>query len=302
MLNVASNHEFERRAELTDFLRTRRARLVPEDVGLISGGRRRTPGLRREEVALLANIGSTWYTRLEQGLPINVSAEVLESIAKALQLTDVERQHLFTLAGVPFPERVDTQCEAITAPLRRIVDALYPNPAYVRGRRWDVLAANKAAEGLFGITDVQIGPKINMLHRFFTNPEARVCYPKWHEIGPKIVAQFRAIAARYPDDEQLRALVSGLQERNEHFRRWWAQHDVYEVTQGFKQFYHPAVGELTLDHVVLAIPDFADVRLVAYSVEPGSESERKLHTLVAMPDAYTELLTTATGFTRMVRS
>ena len=302
MLNVAPNHEAERRAELTDFLRTRRARLVPEDVGLISGGRRRTPGLRREEVALLANIGSTWYTRLEQGLPINVSAEVLESISKALQLTDVERQHLFTLASVPYPDRIDTQCEAVTPQLRRVVDALYPNPAFVRGRRWDVLAANKAAESLFGISDVQVGPPINMLHRFFTNPEARVCYPKWHEIGPKIVAQFRAVAARYPEDEQLRALVSGLQERNEHFRRWWAQHDVYEVTQGFKQFYHPAVGELTLDHVVLSIPDFADVRLVAYSVEPGSESERKLHTLVAMPDAYTQLTTTATGVTRMVRS
>ncbi len=302
MLNVASTHEAERRAELTDFLRTRRARLVPEDVGLISGGRRRTPGLRREEVALLANIGATWYTRLEQGLPINVSGEVLESISKALQLTDVERQHLFTLAGVPNPERVDTQCEAVTPQLRRVVDALYPNPAYVRGRRWDVLAANKAAESLFGIYDVQVGPQINMLHRFFTNPEARVCYPKWHEIGPKVVAQFRAVAARYPEDEQLRALVSSLQERNEHFRRWWAQHDVYEVTQGFKQFYHPAVGELTMDHIVLSIPDFADVRLLAYSVEPGSDSERKLHTLVAMPDAYAQLMTTATGVTRLLQA
>src|ERR1700739_1396881 len=111
MLNI--NRDVERREELTDFLRTRRARLAPEDVGLISGSRRRTPRLRRAEVAPLANIGSTGYTRLQQGLPINVSAEVLESIAKAVQLTDVERQHLFTLASVPFPERVDdTQCEA----------------------------------------------------------------------------------------------------------------------------------------------------------------------------------------------
>jgi hypothetical protein len=172
----------------------------------------------------------------------------------------------------------------------------------VRGRRWDILAANKAAECLFGISDAEIGPPVNMLFRFFTNPEARVCYPKWHEIGPKLVAQFRAIAARYPDDERVRALISTLQERSEHFRRWWAQHDVYEVTQGFKQFYHPSVGELTLDHIVLAIPDFADVRLIAYSVEPGSESERKLHTLVAMPNAYTELLTTASGFTRVIES
>lgn len=301
MLNVASR-EAERRAELTDFLRTRRARLVPEDVGLVSGSRRRTPGLRREEVALLANIGSTWYTRLEQGVPINVSAEVLDSIAKALQLTNFERQHLFTLAGVPFPERVDTQCEAITPQLRRVVDALYPNPAFVRGRRWDVLAANKAAECLFGISFAQTGPPVNMLFRFFTNPEARVCYPKWHEIGPKLVAQFRAVAARYPDDERLRALIAELQEISEHFRRWWAQHDVYEVTSGFKQFYHPSVGELTLDHVVLTIPDLADVRIIAYSCEPGSESERRLQTLVAMPDAYSQLTTTASEITTLLRT
>jgi MmyB-like transcription regulator ligand binding domain/Helix-turn-helix domain len=293
IMNV--ERDAERRAELTDFLRTRRARLSPEEVGLIGGSRRRTPGLRREEVALLANIGATWYTRLEQGLPINVSAEVLESIGKALQLTDVERQHMFTLAGVPFPERVDTQCEAVTPQIRRVIDALYPNPAYVRGRRWDILAANKAAESVLGIPDVQIGPKVNMLFRFFTNPEARVCYPKWNEMGPKLVAQFRATAARYPDDERLRALIETLQERSEQFRRWWAQHDVYEATQGFKQFYHPLVGNFTLDHVVLTLPDFADVRLVAYSVEPGSESERKLHALVAMPNAYQLLLATASG-------
>lgn len=291
ILNV--ERDSERRAELTDFLRTRRARLSPEEVGLISGSRRRTPGLRREEVALLANIGSTWYTRLEQGLPINVSAEVLESIGKALQLTDVERQHLFTLAGVPFPERIDTQCEAVTPQLRRVIDALYPNPAYVRGRFWDVLASNKAAESVLGIPDTPIGPKVNLLLRFFTNPEARICYRKWTEIGPKLVAQFRATAARYPDNERLRSLVETLHQRSEQFGRWWAQHDVYEATQGFKQLFHPLVGELTLDHMVLTIPDFADVRLVAYTVEPGSESERRLHALVAMPDAYEELLAKA---------
>ncbi|HET9029578.1 MAG TPA: helix-turn-helix transcriptional regulator [Candidatus Aquilonibacter sp.] len=283
------DRDAERRAELSDFLRTRRARLTPEDVGLVSGSRRRTPGLRREEVALLANIGATWYTRLEQGLPINVSPDVLESIGKALHLTDVERHHLFTLAGVAFPERNDTQLEAITPQLRRVIDAMYPHPAYVRGRRWDILAANKAAEVVLGIPDVEHGPKINMLYRFFTNYSCRSIYPSWDEIGPKLVAQFRAIAARYPDDEGFRSLISTLAERSEHFRRWWAQHDVVDVTQGFKRFYHPSVGELTLDHVVLAVPDFADVRVIAYSVEPGSDSERKLHRLVAMPDAYEKI-------------
>src|SRR5215472_13512147 len=137
----------ERRFELSDFLRTRRAKIVPSDVGLADGARRRTPGLRREEVALLANIGTTWYTRLEQGLPINVSADVLQSISRALRLTIDERRHLYLLAGMPLAVTPDED-ERVSDLTQRVLEALNPNPAYVLGRRWDVLAWNRSADAL----------------------------------------------------------------------------------------------------------------------------------------------------------
>src|ERR1700734_1642471 len=141
------NASLERRAEISDFLRTRRAKIVPSDVGLADGARRRTPGLRREEVALLANIGTTWYTRLEQGLPINVSAEVLDGISRALRLTSEERRHLHLLAGVAL-ELPPQQEEVVGELVRRVLTTLEPSPAYVRGRRWDVLAWNRSADAL----------------------------------------------------------------------------------------------------------------------------------------------------------
>lgn len=269
----------ERRAELSDFLRSRRSRLTPSDVGLLDGPRRRTPGLRREEVALLANIGSTWYTRLEQGLPINVSTDVLESIARALRLSRSERRHLFTLAGHQVDESQDARDEVVSDLLRRTLRALEPNPAYIRGRHWDVLAFNRAWLAALSCDPNVAVENTNLLRMFFTNPAARVRHPQWETIGPKIVAQFRSVAARYPEDPVFRSLIAEMQECSEHFRRWWAQHDVCDVTEGLKQFFHPEVGELILDHTTLFVPDFPDMRMIVYTPEPGSESERKLHVL-----------------------
>src|SRR5689334_10102378 len=184
-----------RRQELSDFLRTRRARINPSDVGLFNGGRRRTPGLRREEVALLANIGVTWYTRLEQGLPINVSPEVLGSIAHALQLTTREREHLFLLAGRPVVETSVAESERVSEVLQRVLDALVPSPAVIRGRRYDVLAWNQAAVALFGDYAKMEPCQRNSLWRFFMDRSARVCFPKWEETAPRFTAQFRAVAA-----------------------------------------------------------------------------------------------------------
>lgn len=272
----------ERRAELSDFLRSRRARLSPADVGLADGARRRTPGLRREEVALLANIGSTWYTRLEQGVPINVSAQVLDSIARALRLSHVEREHLFVLAGQPVPERGEQNAEVVSPLIRRMLKALEPNPAYVRGRRWDLLAFNRAAAVVFGYEDLPEGSHHNVLWRFFMEPASRARCIEWEVMARRMVATFRSVAARYPDDESFRSLINALQAGNEDFRRFWGEHDVCDVTEGLKRFYHPQVGELILDHTQLFVPDFPDMRLIVSSPEPGSESERKLHSLMRM--------------------
>ncbi|HEV3154850.1 MAG TPA: helix-turn-helix transcriptional regulator [Candidatus Baltobacteraceae bacterium] len=263
----------DRRAELSDFLRSRRARLSPSDVGLLEGSRRRTPGLRREEVALLANIGATWYTRLEQGLPINVSSQVLDSIARALQLTETERRHLYLLASQPIPEPLIDHGETVSPILLRSVNAFDPNPSYVRGRRWDLLAWNRAANELFGYDRLE-GKARNMLWRFFMDPVCRSKY-KWEMIGPRIVAQFRAVSARYPDDESFRDLIADLQENSEYFRRWWAQHNVCDVTEGMKYFYHDRLGELIFDHTTLEVPGCPDMRVVLLTAEPGSETERK---------------------------
>ncbi len=264
------------RQELADFLRTRRARLRPSDVGLLNGTRRRTPGLRREEVALLANIGVTWYTRLEQGAPINVSPIVLGSIADALQLTEHEREHLFLLAGHRPTEATIAETEHVSEVLQRVLDALDPNPAVIRGRRFDVLAWNRAASAIFGDYATKDVWHRNSIWRFFMDPSARTCMPRSHEAASKVVAQFRAVAAKYLDDPGFQELIEALLKGSPDFRRHWSQHDVRGTTDGLKHLYHPLVGELRLEYTTLAVPGYPDMSLIAYTTAKGSEEERKL--------------------------
>lgn len=191
----------DRRLELSDFLRTRRAKVAPSDVGLPDGARRRTPGLRREEVALLANIGATWYTRLEQGLPINVSADVLEGISRALRLTSEERRHLYVLAGAHLavaPREEETVSELVL----RTLEALNPCPAYIRGRRWDVLAYNRAADALSDFSSAT-GKARNVIWRLFNDPGIPYRLGDPECMKRRAVANFRAVAAKYPNDPQI---------------------------------------------------------------------------------------------------
>lgn len=272
------------RKELADFLKTRRARLRPSDVGLLNGTRRRTPGLRREEVALLANIGVTWYTRLEQGASINASPGVLTAIAKALQLTEHERQHLFLLAGQRPAEPTVAETENVSGVLQRVLDALDPCPAIVRGRRYDVLAWNRAAVALFGDYGAMDERHRNTVWRFFMDPTARTCMPRSHESASKFVGQFRAIAAKYLDDPCFQSLIAELFEGSPDFRRYWSQHDVRGTTDGFKHLYHPSVGELTLEYTALAVPGYPDMHMIVYTAAKDSAEERKLRELsLAVP-------------------
>ncbi|HKU67387.1 MAG TPA: helix-turn-helix transcriptional regulator [Candidatus Baltobacteraceae bacterium] len=264
------------RQELADFLRTRRARLRPSDVGLLNGTRRRTPGLRREEVALLANIGVTWYTRLEQGAPINVSPGVLTSIADVLQLTDHEREHLFVLSGHRAAEATIAETERVSEVQQRVLDALDPNPAVIRGRRFDVLAWNRAACAIFGDYTAKDVWHRNSIWRFFMDPTARTCMPRSHEAASNVVAQFRAVAAKYLGDPGFQELIDVLLEGSPDFRRHWSQHDVHGTTDGLKHLYHPLVGELRLEYTSLAVPGAPDMYLIAYTTAKGSEEERKL--------------------------
>jgi transcriptional regulator with XRE-family HTH domain len=268
------------RQELADFLRTRRARLLPSDVGLLNGTRRRTPGLRREEVALLANIGVTWYTRLEQGADINVSPAVLASIADALHLTEHERAHLFVLAGQRPAEPTVAETEHVSEVLQRVLDALDPNPAVIRGRRYDVLAWNRAAVALFGDYAKMDRLHRNSVWRFFMDPSARTCWPRSQESASKYVAQFRAVAAKYLNDPDFQELVDALLKGSPDFRRYWSQHDVRGTTEGLKHIYHPHVGELCLEYTSLAVPGYPDMYLMAYTTAKGSIEEQKLRELI----------------------
>jgi transcriptional regulator with XRE-family HTH domain len=266
-----------RRHELSDFLRTRRAKIVPSDVGLADGARRRTPGLRREEVALLANIGTTWYTRLEQGLPINVSADVLAAISRALRLTSDERRHLYLLAGLPLTIAPHDE-ERVSELTLRVLHALDPSPAYVRGRRWDLLAWNRSADALADFSSAT-GMKRNIVWRIFRDEDSQCRYGDLKCVMRRCVANFRAVAAKYPDDPSFSELIEELRANSPDFRQLWAEHDVLGSTEGLKHFLHPELGELILDYTGFELPGDGDMRMVVMTAEPGSESERKLRLL-----------------------
>ncbi len=255
---------------LGQLLRDRRARLSPADVGLPSGSRRRTAGLRREEVALLASVSPTYYTFLEQGRPVRPSEQVLDALADALRMTAAERRYLRVLAhggdpGTPVspeaaaPERIDPGVAGL-------VQRLEPHPAIVKGRRWDVLAANPAARALF--TDWEALPpgQRNLVRWMFTAPRARQVYLEWEPEARAMLGRFRLAAARHPGDPSFTALIEDLQRDSEQVRAWWPRHDVLEVGSGTKKLRHPTLGPAEYSHVVLQVADHPDQTLVTYSL------------------------------------
>lgn len=266
-------YESERRQALADFLRQRRAQLSPTDVGLPPGIRRRTPGLRREEVAQLANMGTSWYVWLEQGRDVHPSAQVLESLAQALRLTLNERRHLFLLAGQPLPPLASPVEEHASPALQQMLDDLNPTPAYAVGRRWDYLAWNKAADGLFSISEASSPYARNMVWRLFTSPTMRE-RPRWEQLARGTLAEFRTASARYPGDEWFEELIEDLKQVSPEFRRWWPHHDARSSLDGPKTMEHPTLGRLEFEHITLQVLSNPDVRIMIYS--PLAETRAKL--------------------------
>ena len=261
--------ERERRQVLADFLRQRRARLTPASVDLPPGIRRRTPGLRREEVAQLANMGTSWYVWLEQGRDVHPSAAVLESLAQALRLTPNERRHLFLLAGQALPPpSVPPAEECVSAALQQVLDDLNPSPAYVLGRRYDYLAWNKAADGLFSISDVIAGTSApyprNMVWRLFTSPTTRE-RPNWEAVARATLAEFRTASGRYPGDPWFQELIEDLKQVSPEFGRWWPHHDVRSALDGHKVIEHPTLGSLEFEHFTLQVLTNPDIRIMIYT-------------------------------------
>ncbi|HLG76386.1 MAG TPA: helix-turn-helix transcriptional regulator [Ktedonobacteraceae bacterium] len=271
----------QRRLDLADFLRTRRMRLSPEQVGLIRGGRRRTPGLRREEVAQLANVGVSWYTLLEQGHAIHPSTEVLHGIADALQLTPDERRHLFLLADQHYLIEADTTHEQVSPALRRVIDTLNPLPAYVMGRRWDFLAWNTAAEHVLLLSKSVPPYEYNAVWRIFANPLShRLYHPHWEQIAQKILAEFRAESASAADEEWFKRLTADLQRVSPEFRAWWPRHDVRGRADALKELEHPLVGCLKFEHTTLQVPMTPELKIMIYTPLPGTDTQEKLQQLL----------------------
>jgi transcriptional regulator with XRE-family HTH domain len=270
-------------SEVLQFLTSRRAKITPQRAGLpIYGRQRRVPGLRREEVALLAGISVEYYTRLERGNARGVSNDVLEAVSRALQLDEAERAHLLDLvrtanAGRP-PRRTSTP-QRVRPSIQRVVDALTGIPAFVQNGRLDILYANRLAAALYSdMLQDPIRPP-NSARFLFLDPRARTCFVDWESVARDVVAALRGTAGRNPYDRALSDLVGLLSTRSEEFRARWASHDVRFHRSGTKRFHHPLVGDLTLAYESLELPADPSLTLVTYSAEPGSASEAALQEL-----------------------
>jgi transcriptional regulator with XRE-family HTH domain len=267
--------------ELREFLRARRARLSPADVGFEpSLAPRRVPGLRREELAHLAGVSADYYTRIEQGRAINVSDDVLRAVADALRLKDDERAHLFNLAHSTNARRAPAARTPprVRAGVLRILDAL-PTPAFVLGYRLEFLATNRMARALLCDFDARPERERNHARWVFLDPAARERYLDWDEIARDNVAALRMYSGRYADDPELSDLIAELSAESPEFSSWWSDHEVSRHSHGTKRYNHPTVGELTIAYEALPVPDATDQVLYIYTAEPGTASERALQQL-----------------------
>ncbi|MBC9716259.1 helix-turn-helix domain-containing protein [Streptomyces sp. TRM66268-LWL] len=276
---LATEHRTgRRRPELAAFLRSRRARVTPADVGMPPGLRRRTPGLRREEVAQLSGVGVTWYTWLEQGRPINASGQVLDAIARTLRLDRSEREHLYHLAEVPqAPDAEDPSgvLPEVGPELQGILDALDPRPAVIYNARYDILASNAAYRDLFFVQEMASSGRRNVLWALCTVDEAS-CPLVFREVElPRMVAQLRGAYGRHVGEPEWESYVRDLSAASDTFARLWASGDVVRPGPHVKTFRHEAVGEIRMTSVSLSINGMPDCRIVTYT--PADDlSERRL--------------------------
>jgi transcriptional regulator with XRE-family HTH domain len=263
------------RDDLGAFLRARRDALNPADVGLPPGRGRRTPGLRREEIAMLAGVSVTWYTWLEQGRRINASTDVLEALARALRLDDAGRRHLLALATPTPTEPVDTAEHAPDA-LVRLIESMEPAPAYVLGPRWEFLAWNRAQSRLYATIDRLEQRDRNLLWVIFAEPDARSLVADWRQQARRILAEFRAGTALLRGDAGVVALVERLQRESAEFAQWWPQADVAQFQTRIRHYDHPRAGSLVFEYQQLTPSEWPNLRVVCQLPVPGDDSAQRL--------------------------
>jgi transcriptional regulator with XRE-family HTH domain len=259
------------RQDLGAFLKSRRARLSPEAVGLPPGLRRRTQGLRREELAQLAGVSVTWYTWLEQGRDIRVSTALLESLARVLRLDGTERAHLFVLARQQMPLPAASQASPLTPALQRLLDSL-SSPAFIKTARWDVVAWNGAATRVFGDFAQLPDAERNLLKLMFLSPHYRRITVNWAESAQRILARFRIDHGRAAGDPAFEDLVAELRAKSIEFRSWWPKQDVLGLGEGIKRLRHPTAGVIEFEHTTFVIEGKSDLRMVVHAPLPGASA------------------------------
>lgn len=273
-----------RSGELREFLVTRRARITPQQAGLPTLGHRRVPGLRREEVATLTGVSSEYYTRLERGNASGVSDSVLESLARALQLDDAERAHLYNLIRAATPSARAARRPStprVRPAVQRLLDRMTDVPAFIQNGRLDMLAANTLARALYcdlydgAAVDARTG--IPNHGRFiFLDPRSADMYPNWNKTAGDAVTQLRSEAGRRPDDRELSAFIGELSSRSTQFAAFWATHNVRWHTTGTKQFRHRVAGDLELDYEAMELTADPGHTLITFTAQPGSPAEQAL--------------------------
>ncbi|MFD5031222.1 helix-turn-helix transcriptional regulator [Streptomyces sp. NPDC058405] len=271
----------DRSSETAGFLRSRRARITPGLAGLPADGRaRRVPGLRRDEVARLAGVSTEYYTRLEQGRAGNPSPEVIEALARALQLDPAEREHLTDLLARPTAaRRTPTGPQRVRPGLHLMLQTLDHVPAFVLGRRTDVLASNRLARAVLTDFDALPAPRRNLARFYLLDPEARERVTDWAQLSAETVAMLRLEAGRYPHDRRLADLVGELTLKSPEFTTWWNDHRVLRRTHGTKRYRHPVAGDLVFSYESFQPPGDPDQTLCVYNVEPGSDSAQAMRLL-----------------------
>ncbi|TXK80365.1 helix-turn-helix transcriptional regulator [Paenibacillus sp. N3.4] len=274
----------QRAKQLAEFLQTRRARLTPEQVGLFSGGRRRTPGLRRVEVALLAGVSVDWYTWLEQGRKVQVSTQALDSVSRVLQLEVYERRHLFLLATGQLPSETHEPQNHVSPTLQRFLDRQEECPAFVTNARWDVVAWNNAASLVYGQYETMSSRERNTVWQLFTTDYAKQLLREDWEVNAKSrLAQFRSSYGNHVGDPWWTEMIEALHQQSEDFQQWWRLHNVLNTPEGEQLLDHPKVGLLRFEHLSFQATDVTELQ-ITINIPIDDQTAHKMKKLLRADD------------------
>jgi len=273
--------EQQRYKELGDFLKTRRAKILPSQVGLISGQRRRTPGLRREEVAQMAGVSLTWYTWLEQGRPIQVSTPVVENLSRVLQLDREECHHLYRLANQPLPADIPESRETVSPALLHVLDNLTYCPSLITDQRWNVIAWNKASCTIFGDFKVMSDRERNIVWSMFTDSKYKELFVDWERLARGMVGRFRSTSGKHLEDFWFTQFIDELKTRSPEFALWWPLHEIENNGELYKQMNHPQVGQLDFEISNFDVSDHSRLKMAVHVPMPGTDTAEKMQSLLS---------------------